>query len=63
MRDAEALVGAVAGAARLRAEDVLVASTGVIGRRYPLERILAGIAAMPAAAGRASRPSRPRPGS
>ncbi len=28
--------------------DVLIASTGVIGRRYPIERMLEGIAAMPA---------------
>ena len=36
-------------AARLgcRPDDVLIASTGVIGRPYPLERMLAGIAALP----------------
>jgi glutamate N-acetyltransferase/amino-acid N-acetyltransferase len=47
--DAEALVAAVAGRLACAADDVLIASTGVIGRRYPLERILAGVAAMPAA--------------
>jgi glutamate N-acetyltransferase / amino-acid N-acetyltransferase len=47
--DAEALVAAVAGRLGCAADDVLIASTGVIGRRYPLERILAGVAAMPAA--------------
>ena len=42
--------------------DVLVASTGVIGRRYPIERILAGVAADAAAPGRRRRPSRGRGG-
>ena len=35
--------------------DVLVASTGVIGRRYPIERVLAGVAAVPAPAVRHRR--------
>ena len=41
-------------AARLgcRPDDVLIASTGVIGRPYPLERMLAGIAALPPVPGR-----------
>ena len=45
--DAEALVAAVADRLGCEPADVLVASTGVIGRRYPLERILAGVAAVP----------------
>jgi glutamate N-acetyltransferase / amino-acid N-acetyltransferase len=47
--DAEALVDAVAARLGCDAGDVLVASTGVIGRRYPLDRLLAGVAAMPIA--------------
>jgi glutamate N-acetyltransferase / amino-acid N-acetyltransferase len=43
-----ALVEAVAGRLGCAAADVLIASTGVIGRRYPIERMLAGVAAMPA---------------
>jgi glutamate N-acetyltransferase / amino-acid N-acetyltransferase len=46
--DAEALIDAVAARLGCDAGDVLVASTGVIGRRYPMDRILAGVAAMPA---------------
>ncbi|MET0326204.1 MAG: bifunctional glutamate N-acetyltransferase/amino-acid acetyltransferase ArgJ [Ilumatobacteraceae bacterium] len=46
--DADALVVAVAERLGCSPADVLVASTGVIGRRYPIERILAGIAAVPA---------------
>jgi glutamate N-acetyltransferase/amino-acid N-acetyltransferase len=45
--DAEALVDAVAGRLECDPGDVLVASTGVIGRRYPMDRLLAGVAAMP----------------
>ena len=30
------------------ADDVLIASTGVIGRQYPMDRVRAGLAAMPA---------------
>jgi glutamate N-acetyltransferase/amino-acid N-acetyltransferase len=45
--DAEAVVAAVAARLGCDAGDVLIASTGVIGRRYPLERILAGVEAMP----------------
>ncbi|CAN5721786.1 bifunctional glutamate N-acetyltransferase/amino-acid acetyltransferase ArgJ [soil metagenome] len=46
--DAEAVVGAVADRLGCRPDEVLIASTGVIGRRYPLARILAGVGAMPA---------------
>ncbi len=45
--DAEALVAAVAGRLGCSPDDVLLASTGVIGRRYPMDRILTGVAAMP----------------
>ena len=45
--DAEALVAAVASRLGCAPGDVLVASTGVIGRRYPIDRLLAGAAAMP----------------
>ena len=49
-------------APRLRADDVLVASTGVIGRPYPMDRIRAGIAALAASVRRDAddRPRRPR---
>ncbi len=46
--DADAVVRAVADRIGCSVSDVLIASTGVIGRRYPIERILDGIAAMPA---------------
>ena len=52
--DAEALVAAVAARLGCAPADVLVASTGVIGRRYPIERILAGVAGD-------ARPARPAP--
>jgi glutamate N-acetyltransferase / amino-acid N-acetyltransferase len=45
--DAEAVVAAVADRLGCSPNDVLIASTGVIGRRYPLDRILAGVAGMP----------------
>jgi glutamate N-acetyltransferase/amino-acid N-acetyltransferase len=45
--DAEVLVAAVAERLGCAPEEVLVASTGVIGRRYPMERVLAGVAALP----------------
>jgi glutamate N-acetyltransferase/amino-acid N-acetyltransferase len=43
-----AVTEAVAGRLGCQIGDVLVSSTGVIGRRYPIERMLKGIAAMPA---------------
>jgi len=46
-RDAARLAAGVAERLGCSAEDVLVASTGVIGRRYPMERIEAGIAGIP----------------
>jgi len=45
--DAEALVDGVAERLGCAPGEVLVASTGVIGRRYPMERVLAGVAALP----------------
>ena len=61
--DAEAVVAAVAERLGCAPDDVLIASTGVIGRRYPLERILAGVAGDAGAAGRRRRPSGPPRGS
>jgi glutamate N-acetyltransferase / amino-acid N-acetyltransferase len=46
--DNQALVEAVATRLGCRPEQVLIASTGVIGRPYPMERMLRGIRAMPA---------------
>jgi glutamate N-acetyltransferase / amino-acid N-acetyltransferase len=45
--DAEALAAAVAERLGCDASEVLLASTGVIGRRYPLDRILGGVSVMP----------------
>ena len=45
--DARELVAGVADRLGCSPDDVLVASTGVIGRRYPMDRIRAGIAALP----------------
>jgi glutamate N-acetyltransferase/amino-acid N-acetyltransferase len=45
--DAEALVAAVASRLGCAPGDVLVMSTGVIGRRYPLDALLDGAAAIP----------------
>jgi glutamate N-acetyltransferase/amino-acid N-acetyltransferase len=45
--DGWALVEAVAERLGCDPGDLLVASTGVIGRRYPMDRLLAGVAAMP----------------
>ncbi len=45
--DAHELVSGVAERLGGWASDVLVASTGVIGRRYPMDRVRAGIAAIP----------------
>ena len=46
-RDAEELVAAVADRLGVPHSDVLVASTGVIGRPYPMDRIRAGAANLP----------------
>jgi len=45
--DANELVAGVAARLGCEPADVLVASTGIIGRRYPIDRIRAGVAAMP----------------
>jgi glutamate N-acetyltransferase / amino-acid N-acetyltransferase len=45
--DARELVAGVAGRLGCAPVDVVVASTGVIGRRYPMDRIRAGVAALP----------------
>jgi glutamate N-acetyltransferase / amino-acid N-acetyltransferase len=46
-RDAHEVVAGVAARLGCDAADVLLASTGVIGRRYPIERVRSGIATMP----------------
>jgi glutamate N-acetyltransferase/amino-acid N-acetyltransferase len=46
--DAEELAAGVAARLGCHPGDVLLASTGVIGRRYPMDRIRAGIGAVPA---------------
>lgn len=46
-RDAEEVVGLVAGRLGCSTSDVLIASTGVIGRRYPMERIRSGLSSLP----------------
>jgi glutamate N-acetyltransferase/amino-acid N-acetyltransferase len=46
MSDAIELAAGVAGRLGCEAADVLVASTGVIGRRYPIDRIRAGVSAL-----------------
>ena len=58
--DAEALVDGVAARLGCAPGDVLVASTGVIGRRYPMDRMLAGVGGDARAADRHATPS-PRP--
>lgn len=47
MADAEEVVAGVAAALGCEPGDVLIASTGVIGRNYPMDRIRAGLAAIP----------------
>jgi glutamate N-acetyltransferase/amino-acid N-acetyltransferase len=46
--DADEVVAAVAGAIGAAPTDVLIASTGVIGRRYPMDRIRAHLATLQA---------------
>ncbi|NHQ61131.1 bifunctional glutamate N-acetyltransferase/amino-acid acetyltransferase ArgJ [Chlorobium sp. BLA1] len=43
MQDARAMAGAVAAELAIKPEEVLVASTGVIGQLLPMERVLCGI--------------------
>ena len=47
MDDARAMAEAVAHELTIKPEEVLVASTGVIGQLLPMERVLDGIAALP----------------
>jgi glutamate N-acetyltransferase/amino-acid N-acetyltransferase len=44
---AREVVAGVAAALGCAADEVLIASTGVIGRQYPMERVRAGLAAVP----------------
>ncbi len=46
--DALEVVSGVARALGVDAGDVLIASTGVIGRRYPMDRVRSGLAGLPA---------------
>lgn len=46
--DADEVVAGVAARLGCDSADVLIASTGVIGRRYPMDRVRAGLAAIPA---------------
>jgi glutamate N-acetyltransferase/amino-acid N-acetyltransferase len=46
-RNAEEITRSVAARLGLDEQDVLIASTGVIGRQYPIENIRAGIAGLP----------------
>jgi glutamate N-acetyltransferase / amino-acid N-acetyltransferase len=47
LANARDVVGGVAAALGCAASDVLIASTGVIGRQYPMDQIRAGLAAIP----------------
>ncbi|HSB86926.1 MAG TPA: bifunctional glutamate N-acetyltransferase/amino-acid acetyltransferase ArgJ [Ilumatobacteraceae bacterium] len=49
LANAREVVAGVAAAIGCDAGDVLIASTGVIGRQYPMDRVRAGLAAIPAA--------------
>lgn len=49
LANAEEVVAGVAGRLGLDPSDVLIASTGVIGRQYPMDRVRAGLAALPTA--------------
>ncbi|MEX1106783.1 MAG: bifunctional glutamate N-acetyltransferase/amino-acid acetyltransferase ArgJ, partial [Ilumatobacteraceae bacterium] len=47
LANAQEVAAGVAAALGADATDVLVASTGVIGRQYPMDRVRAGLAALP----------------
>src|SRR5699024_6860521 len=49
--DAREFAAGVAAAVGCEPSEVLIASTGVIGRRYPMERVRAGLAALSAPSG------------
>jgi glutamate N-acetyltransferase/amino-acid N-acetyltransferase len=48
LANAREVVAGVAAAVGCEPTDVLIASTGVIGRQYPMDRVRAGLAAIPA---------------
>jgi glutamate N-acetyltransferase/amino-acid N-acetyltransferase len=48
LANAREVVAGVAAALGCAADEVLIASTGVIGRQYPMERVRTGLAAVPA---------------
>jgi glutamate N-acetyltransferase/amino-acid N-acetyltransferase len=52
MQDALAMAEAVAAELGIKPEEVLVASTGVIGQLLPMERVLDGISALPSSLNR-----------
>jgi glutamate N-acetyltransferase/amino-acid N-acetyltransferase len=58
--DADEVARSVAERLGTEAEQILVTSTGVIGRRYPMERVRSGISAIPVPlpTGDATRPAR-----
>jgi len=47
MSNAREVVAGVSSALGCEAHDVLIASTGVIGRQYPMDKVRAGLAALP----------------
>lgn len=47
MDNAREVVASVAEALSCNASDILIASTGVIGRQYPMDKVRAGLAALP----------------
>ena len=47
LANAREVVGGVAAALGCAASEVLIASTGVIGRQYPMDQVRAGLAAIP----------------
>ena len=47
MANAREVVAAVAASLGCAADEVLIASTGVIGRQYPMDRVRVGLAAIP----------------
>jgi glutamate N-acetyltransferase/amino-acid N-acetyltransferase len=49
LRDAEEVTATVAAAVGVPADEVLIASTGVIGRPYPMDRLRAHLAQLPGA--------------
>jgi len=48
MSNAREVVGGVPSALGCDSRDILIASTGVIGRQYPMDKVRAGLAALPA---------------